>query len=372
MNILRKVRNYIFYCGIEKDEYKELKRDAYVSNFVVWRAIHCLMTVMSAFLFIESLSVGIMSVNKWFYLALLVYSASLTVLFLFLLKKDSLIAQFLIYLSISMLFLFGILISSTHPELPATTFVVFLLVTPMFMIDKPYFMAIELCAASTVYLVWMYRVKSYEIWTVDLANIVIFVVVGIFMHIVSNSLRIREFVLTRKMNIQKDTDDLTGLRNKGALSREINSYLSDASKDKGLMLLMDLDRFKSVNDTYGHDVGDSVISQFGHLLNMTFRSGEIIGRFGGDEFIVFIKDTDSREIAEKRAREIVEGTSDHILVPDKNRKITVSVGIAVYNGEENNYSEIFKKADLALYKTKSDRTVRYSFYSDGLSSDSQT
>ena len=92
---------------------------------------------------------------------------------------------------------------------------------------------------------------------------------------------------------------MTGLKNKGALTREINEYLNDTSKDKGIMFLLDINHFKAVNDTYGHDVGDSVISQLGEVLKEIFTDDSIVGRFGGDEFIVFIKNTDSEEVAKE-------------------------------------------------------------------------
>ena len=362
MNTIRRIRNYIFYCGIEKEEYKALKKDAYVSNFEVWRFLHCLMTAMFTILTIGSLSVDIMMPNRIFYLCLLIYSIVVTVLFLFVLKKDSIVAQLIIYLSMSMLFLFGAFITQNKPDTPATTFIAFLLISPMFMIDKPYFMAIELGAASAIFLVWMYNVKPYEIWKVDAANIIIFALVGIFIHVIANSIRIREFVLTRKIRIQKDTDELTGIKNKGAITREIDEFLADESKDKGILFILDINYFKSINDTYGHDVGDSVIRQIGVFLNDTFTNGEIVGRFGGDEFIVFIKDTDSEALADEAARRIVDGVAGSVALPDRDQKISVGVGIAVYHGVEKNYSEIFKKADVALYKTKADRTIRYSFY----------
>ncbi len=362
MNTLRKIRNYVFYCGIEKEEYKALKKDAYVSNFEVWRFLHCLMTAMFTFLTICSLTVDIMKPNRVYYLCLLIYSTVVTILFFFVLKKDAIVAQLIIYLSMSMLFLFGAFITQNKPDTPATTFIAFLLITPMFMIDKPYFMAIELSAASAIFMVWMYYVKPYEIWKVDAANIIIFALVGIFIHVIANSIRIREFVLTRKIRIQKDTDELTGLKNKGAVTREINEFLSDESKDKGILFILDINYFKSINDTYGHDVGDSVIRQFGLFLNDTFSADEIVGRFGGDEFIVFIKDTDNTAVADEAARRIVDGVADSVVLPDGGQKISVGVGIAVYQGVEKNYSELFKKADVALYKTKADRTLGYSFY----------
>ncbi len=368
MKFLRTVRNYILYCGIEKEEYKALKRDAYVSNFEVWRVLHCMMTFVFLVLFIFSLFVDIMAVNRVYYLSGLIYSIGGTCFF-FALKKYSLAAQFIIYLSISLLLLFGAFLSSNNPNTPAVTFIAFIIITPMFMIDKPYFMAIELTAASTVFLIWMHAVKPLEIWRIDCGNIIPFTVVGIFIHIIANSIRIKEFVLRRKINIQKDTDELTGLHNKAALTRLINEYLEDGNKNSGIMLLLDFDRFKSINDNYGHDAGDSVIKQFGAFLGEQFGEGEITGRFGGDEFIVFVKDTNDPETAEKTAKRIVEGAAERVIIPDPDRKMSVSIGIALYHGEEKNYSEIFKKADLALYKTKSDRTVKYNFYNDTIIKD---
>jgi diguanylate cyclase (GGDEF)-like protein len=305
-----------------------------------------------------------MAPNRVLYIIGLVYFVVVTCLFIYVFRKNSFIAQLIIYLSISVLFLFSGFITQNRPDIPATMFVVMLLISPLFMIDKPYFMGIELFAASVIFLIWMHGIKPEEVWKIDLANIVIFGIVGFFLHVIANSIRIREFVLTREINIQKDTDDLTGLKNKSAITREINEFLADETKTKGLMLLLDIDHFKEINDTFGHDVGDGVISQLGAYLKNNFSKNEIAGRFGGDEFIVFIKDTDDTDFAEKTARGIVDGAADFVELPDREQKMSVSVGIAVYHGMEKNYSEIFKKADLALYKTKSDRTLHVSVYDE--------
>ena len=362
MNIFRKIRNYFCYCGIEKEEYNTVRKDAYISNFEVWRILHILMFSTYAILFVNSLASDILKQNMIFYLVGLIYSALATLLFLFVFKKDSLIAQLFIYLSISLLFLFAGLISQKSPNLPATTFVVLLLITPMFMIDKPYFMTIELIVASIIFLVWMHSVKDYDIWVKDFVNIVTFTLIGIFLHVVANSIRIKEFILTHKINVQKDLDDITGLKNKGALTREINAYLADSSKTKGLMFLLDIDHFKAINDTYGHDVGDSVIAQLGTFLGNKFTNNEIVGRFGGDEFIIFIKDNDNLAYASTLARDIISGVERFIKVPDESKIIQVSVGIAIYQGIEKNYSEIFKKADIALYQTKDDRANKFRIF----------
>ncbi len=361
MKVLRTIRNYLCYCGIEKDEYNAVKKDAYISNFEVWRILHCLITVVFAFLFVNSLFSELLSVNRQFYFIALIYSI-VTTCFFFILRKESIIAQFWIYLTISLLLLFSCFITQNKTDHPATTFIVMLMVTPMFMIDKPFFMGIVLAVASTIYLIWMHSVKSQFIWEVDLVNIIVFSISGFLIHIVSNSLRIREFVLSRKITIQKDTDDLTGLKNKGALTREINSFLADKSKEKGILFILDIDRFKVINDTYGHDVGDSVIRQFGAYLDRFFTNGEIAGRFGGDEFIFFIKDTDDADLACRTAQELLSGAAEYIELPDERLDFSASIGIAIYNGLEQNYSELFKKADRALYEVKSKRVEHYRIF----------
>ena len=360
MKVLRIIRNYVCYCGIEKEEYNALKKDAYVSNFRVWRVLHIVMAAVFGLLLFSTLFSKLMRTNQAFYLIAFLYSAGALCLF-FTLRKDSLAAQLIIYLSISLLFLFAGFITENKPEMPATAFIALLLITPMFMIDKPYWMAIELCAASAVFLVWMHSVKTYEIWRYDLINVMIFTFVGIMLHIISNSIRIKEFVLTRRIHIQKDTDELTGLRNKGALTRAINGFLADGAAGKGIMLLLDVDRFKAINDTYGHDTGDQVIRDLGRFLADRFTGNEITGRFGGDEFIVFLKDTDDPEKARRTAETIIRGIAENVTLPDPEQRISVSIGIAVCRGEEKDYSEIFRKADAAMYRAKGDPDTRYLF-----------
>ena len=360
MKALRILRNYLCYCGIEKEDYNAVKKGAYVSNFKVWRILNILMTGVFAAFFTDTMFSNTLAENRIPYLVALIYCVIVTVLF-FVINEESIVAQLLIYLSISVLFLFGAVISAKHPEFPATTFIVFMLITPMFMIDKPFFMGIELFAASVIFLIWMYNVKTYDIWVMDLVNVITYGFVGFFVHVVSNSIRIKEFVLTRTINIQKDIDDLTGIKNKGAITREINEYLEDDSKDKGIMFLLDIDHFKKINDTYGHDYGDVIINRLGVFFNDYFKNGEVVGRFGGDEFIFFIKDNDDVGVAVKTAKDIVSGAADSIKLPNEER-ISVSIGIALYHGLEKNYSEIFKKADMALYELKSTRTAQYKIY----------
>ena len=125
------------------------------------------------------------------------------------------------------------------------------------------------------------------------------------------------------------------------------------------MFMLDIDRFKLINDTWGHDVGDDVITQLGNVLAEKFVNNEIVGRFGGDEFIVFIKGLDDLDKACQQASEIIQSASEKISLPTPSAKVSVSIGITIYHGVEKNYSEIFKKADIALYKAKASKKNRF-------------
>ena len=361
MKGLRTLINYYFYCGIDKEEYNAVKKNAYISNFNVWRILHLFIAIVCGILFTATFFLDPLKINRAFYFSGLVYS-SVVIIFFYILKKDSVIAQLIIYLSITLLFLLGCCITSKNPVVPATTFITMLLITPMFMIDRPVFMTIELCSATAIFILWMHKIKEYEIWRIDVINVIIFTVVGIFLNVVANSIRIKEFVLTRQIKLQKDIDEMTGLSNKSALTRKIDKFLADTSSDKGIMFMLDIDHFKMINDTYGHDIGDDVILQLGHFLGSLFTGEEIVGRFGGDEFIVFIKNTNDEDFACRIANEIISKASDVIVLPEKDKKVSVSIGIALYNGLEKSYSEIFKKADLAMYKSKASQDIKYNIY----------
>ena len=126
--VLRTIRDYLLYCGIEKDAYNAVKKDAYISNYKVWRVLQVFMVVVFALFLVSSFFSELVRTNRLFYSYMFLYSA-ISTCFLFMLKKDAILAQFLIYLSIAVLFLFACYISQNKPNLTATTFIVFLLIT---------------------------------------------------------------------------------------------------------------------------------------------------------------------------------------------------------------------------------------------------
>lgn len=146
-------------------------------------------------------------------------------------------------------------------------------------------------------------------------------------------------------------DPLTNLLNRSTLRSNIESFLSGEGQGvTHAVIVLDIDDFKQVNDTYGHPFGDSVISDVARALSVTFRTSDYVGRIGGDEFLAFLKKTD-REAALKKARELAKLISE-LAGKEADAKITVSGGVALYPDDAGSYMRLYLKADMALYEAK--------------------
>ena len=147
-------------------------------------------------------------------------------------------------------------------------------------------------------------------------------------------------------------DSFTGVYNAGNTPRFINEYLqSEDGVNQHALLMIDIDNFKNVNDKYGHDVGDKLIKEFSSRIITFFGSGALIGRVGGDEFVVLIKDIAEDKVfgyVEKLKRKLYEEyVFDGIIIT-----FSTSFGIAIIPRDGNQYEILFKKADLACYQAK--------------------
>lgn len=151
-------------------------------------------------------------------------------------------------------------------------------------------------------------------------------------------------------------DGLTGLFNKRAMLETAEQKIVAAKRfNRRLSVLVtDIDHFKKVNDTYGHDVGDIVIKGLGEILRRAKRNTDAVARFGGEEFVVICEETDARGamLLAERVREELKKTVFH--VPGKNQtlSVTCSIGVATFPDAGQSWDEMFKAADDALYVSK--------------------
>ncbi|WP_275790686.1 PleD family two-component system response regulator [Pararhizobium gei] len=152
------------------------------------------------------------------------------------------------------------------------------------------------------------------------------------------------------------TDGLTGLHNRRYLDNHLRILIDRAAaRGRPLSICMtDIDRFKSVNDTYGHDAGDEILRQFAQRVRSTVRGADLACRFGGEEFVVVMPDTpaDAAVVIAERLRRIIEDRPFSLQNGEKILSITASLGIATLNTGGDSPEALVKRADTALYQAK--------------------
>ncbi len=159
---------------------------------------------------------------------------------------------------------------------------------------------------------------------------------------------------------ETEKDALLPMYNKKATEVYIREHLSH--KKKGALFMIDLDNFKAINDTFGHSYGDDVLLEVSEKIIHHFRSDDIVGRVGGDEFIVFIKnDTDENHLS-RRAKEILQDVKKIYIKNGVSVEISCSIGIAVTTIEGLTFDDLFHKADIAMYSCKKDSKNGFVMY----------
>ena len=156
--------------------------------------------------------------------------------------------------------------------------------------------------------------------------------------------------IDREIELRKQAqqDPLTGLYNRAGV-KLINARLEQISR--GVLFMMDLDDFKSINDTYGHAAGDKLLIAIGRILTETFRTDDIVARIGGDEFIAFLSGSDNRKLAEQKAQELLERVRT-LRIPGIGATASVSIGAASAPTYGRTYETLSAVADEVLYQVK--------------------
>lgn len=162
-----------------------------------------------------------------------------------------------------------------------------------------------------------------------------------------------------------NTDALTNLSNKVWTETQISEWLKNKTGEMSetqVFLIMDIDYFKDINDQYGHAVGDEVLRQMGSCLKEVFGKEAIIGRIGGDEFVVFLKNMSELSGAEEKAIELLQQIKELKVSEMFSHPLTCSIGISCYPDHGKSYLELYKHADMALYETKEKGRNGYTIY----------
>ncbi len=159
-------------------------------------------------------------------------------------------------------------------------------------------------------------------------------------------------------------DPMTGLLNKASVEQEISNLCKTTS---GVLLMIDLDSFKLVNDIYGHAMGDKILICFSEILKAVVRPIDVVGRLGGDEFIAFCQNVSDEVVIEKKARFINKYLVDaakELMGEDMTIPLGASIGCVFVPDEGTDFESLSKKADKALYAVKQNGKHGFIFYTD--------
>jgi|GEM_PF-1593383 len=164
---------------------------------------------------------------------------------------------------------------------------------------------------------------------------------------------------------QAHHDPLTGLPNRLLFSSKLNEGLEIAQKEKRQLAIffIDLDKFKEINDSLGHDIGDKVLITVANILKGSIRKGDILARLAGDEFTLIIEELEDTNDASRLARDILHIFSEPIHVDEHVLYLTCSIGISLYPQDAKNAKDLLKYADTAMYRAKENGRNNFQFYS---------
>jgi diguanylate cyclase (GGDEF)-like protein/PAS domain S-box-containing protein len=169
-----------------------------------------------------------------------------------------------------------------------------------------------------------------------------------------------------------DHDELTGLPNRNLFRQSLNQALQRAERNNKMVsiLFFDLDRFKNINDSLGHDAGDEVLRIVAERLNGCIRKIDVAARFGGDEFAVLVEGLTAEDQAGTVARKILDALSKPMLLHGRQYRPAASIGISTYPNDGRDAQSLQKHADIAMYRAKEEGRSTFQFYSEQLNTHS--
>ncbi len=170
---------------------------------------------------------------------------------------------------------------------------------------------------------------------------------------------------------QAHFDSLTELPNRFLSLDRLSQLINEARRNKDLVAVMflDLDDFKKINDTLGHDIGDKLLKEAASRLQTEVRSGDTVGRLGGDEFIVLLGGLSAANDAQPVAEALLNRFTDAFSIDNRELVLTASIGIAIYPDDGDNLSELLRNADSAMYHSKEQGRNTYSYFTDKMNED---
>ncbi|MCI2047761.1 MAG: GGDEF domain-containing protein [Faecalibacterium sp.] len=238
------------------------------------------------------------------------------------------------------------------PDTPAAVFFLTSIVLSGLILDRPvYAMGILTIAdAAFCFLTLQCKAPYPLVMQADIADCAYAWLLGLCVCGCVGNIRLKNLQAVQMCRARTETDHLTGLANKTALDPLCRAYLQPGRAGSCALILLDVDDFKYVNETQGHTTGDEVLHNIGLTMRAMFREDDIVGRFGGDEFLVLMKNVGSAQNAQMKAERLHARLSDIVV---GGRPVSCSMGVAIAaEGDGASFEQMFSHADMALYSSK--------------------
>lgn len=347
---------------IGKEVYADYSEDIAKFNLTTLKQLSWIGMVAGIVLVIAALPpLGILRMLNGYLLLTLLF-AVLVCLTSFTLKKRPAMVLPVFYCFLLLLLGLSILMGTVWGKgSNAITFVMLTVVLPLFIIDKPWRLNLLFGLMCAAFCVIDHFCKDGELLSLDISNCIVFYLISIIISRQSISTRLSDIIIKKDLKRQRDIDLLTQLSNRGAFERRVERYIHESNQG-ALMLLMDLDNFKAVNDMMGHEYGDLVLKLVGEYMQAAFRKGDIVSRLGGDEFVAFLPAAGEIDTIAKKVEALIErikSIKGELHLPCD---ISASVGIARYPLDGCSFQELYRRADKALYQVKGSHKGTYAVY----------
>ena len=355
-----KCMNNLRYGGLKKEEYQEIEQEILEKDRSSLSLAAICLLLMFAGLFIGSLFSEMMAPNRTIYFLVGICFAGIWFLCEWMKKRGKRFIIPLWYVAMTLMIGYALILNTVlRNDISATTFCIIIIVAPLLVMDRPWRVFCYFCLMILIFIPIDFRHKAYYLAFTDTVNAVCCLFIGSVVHASIIRTKLREMAQKRYIEQQRDTDKLTGCMTKAAFEQKVRKSLGNP-EHSGMLLVMDIDHFKNINDSYGHIFGDLVLRTIGERLHETFTDKALYGRFGGDEFQVWISGKMTRKDMIEQLKKLFDEIHA-IQTPYGRIRVGISVGVALCPENGENYEVLFENADAALYSAKNLGRDRYVF-----------
>ncbi len=363
------------YYGHSRADYIACKKTISINNQQTLRHLLRTAYIVLSFLAAASFVLSFLAPYRWLYLAVaaLIFALATAEKRLPFLKKRSPLGA---YLLMAILYGFGIALNILQQDQTAAVFNLLLVLLPIFFIDNFLRMSLYTVLASCALCAAAYQTQLPLVAARAIFSCLCHCALSIIAHFYINHRMVGGMIrdcrrndallsyqkVTHELRAQMQRDPLTGLYNRRAFIELAVLQLEqcrEQGRDSALGIL-DLDHFKSINDTSGHQMGDRVLADVATILQKTLRGSDLVGRLGGDEYIFFLTDIADPQALPAILNRLLERISQ--LGQTNDMPLHASVGLILSTDTQDSFEVLYQKADLALYAAKNAGRNRYVLY----------